>query len=127
MLRERLEILKDSQIKLYNANAQTLLMTLENGASGYSSVMTNFHADLYVWLCENYSSPLAESISDLLSVCAFTEVMHYPSTAKYALSKLGVRMNSFSRSCNEKCVTAYEKNVVNQLLRLSDKARGEII
>jgi len=126
MLNERLEILKGSQIKLYNANAQTLLMTLKNGAAGYSSVMSNFHADLYVWLCNNYSSPKAESLSDLLSVCAFTEVMHYPSTAKYALSQMGVKMNLFSRSCNEKGVNEYERNVINQLLRLSNKARGEI-
>ena len=127
MLKQRLENLSGSQIKLYNANAQTLLMTLENGASGYSSVMSNFHADLYVWLCRNYSSPLAEGVSDMLSVWAFTEVMHYPSTAKYALDRMGVKMSTFSRSCDAKGVTEYEKNVVNQLLRLSDKAREKLI
>lgn len=127
MLRERLEILSGTQIKLYNANAQTLLETLRNGASGYSSVMSNFHADLYVWLCENFNSDKADMVSDVLSISAFTEVMHYPSTAKYALDKLGVKMNIFSRSCDAKCVTPYEKNVVGQLLELSEYVRRNII
>jgi len=127
MLSNRIEILKGSQIKLYNANAQTLLQTLREGASGYSSVMSNFHADLYVWLCENSACEKADIVSDILSVSAFTEVMHYPATAKYALDKMGVKMNIFSRSCDSKGVTPYEKNVVNQLLELSDFARKNII
>ncbi len=126
MLKNRLEILRGSQIKLYNANTQTLLMTLRNGASGYSSVMSNFQGDLYVWLCENFNSDKADIVSDILSMSAFTEVMHYPSTAKYALNKMGVKMNIFSRSCDSKGVTPYEKNVVEQLLELSGYVRERL-
>ena len=35
---------------LFNANAQTLLPSLELGAAGFSGVMANFHPDLYARL-----------------------------------------------------------------------------
>lgn len=45
MLDARLEQLKGTSIKLFNANSQTFLYTLRHGAAGFSGIMGNFHPD----------------------------------------------------------------------------------
>lgn len=49
-MKAKLEVIKGTNLKLFNANTSTLLETLELGASGYSGVMANFHPELYVKL-----------------------------------------------------------------------------
>ena len=46
--------------------------------------MANFHPELYVWLCENWTrSPLeAEKLGAYLSVAALAESLDYPVCAK---------------------------------------------
>ena len=61
-MKKKLEQIKGSKLKLFNANSSTLLETLELGASGFSGVMANFHADLYVWLCRNYRNEPDRSV-----------------------------------------------------------------
>ncbi|MDY3304841.1 MAG: dihydrodipicolinate synthase family protein [Clostridia bacterium] len=92
MLKQRINQLKGSGLKLFNANSQTLLYTLNEGCDGYSGIMANFHPGLYVWLCENYRKypDTAKKIQALLSMTAFTEVLSYPSTAKYYLNGHGI-------------------------------------
>ena len=46
-IRKKLEIMKGSNMKLYNANTSTLLESMKYGAAGYSGVMANFHPALY--------------------------------------------------------------------------------
>ena len=53
-IKRRGKLVGGTSVKLFNANAPTLLMSLKNGYSGYSGIMTNFHADLYSWLCHNW-------------------------------------------------------------------------
>lgn len=121
MLAQRLAILSGTPVKLFNANAQTLLYSLQHGAAGYSGVMANFHAHLYVRLCNQFSQPNfpAEQLQSLLSICAFTESLHYPSTAKFHLAQSGVPMLPFSRACDEKGLTAYETMCIRQMALLT--------
>ena len=95
----KLEILKGTAFKLFNANAATLLETLRRGAAGYSGVMTNFHADLYSWLCANWKAKpqLAEELQDYLSVASVIERQLYPINAMYSLSKEGLPVGLSSR------------------------------
>lgn len=126
MLKNRLAQLKGSDIMLFNANAQTLLHSLQSGAAGYSGIMANFHPDLLVWLCKNFESEKAEEISNIISMCAFTENPVYPCTAKYYLGFEGLDLNIYSRSADHKTLTPYHKLWAKQLYTLSEKVRKEL-
>lgn len=121
LLTARLKQLEGSGLLLFNANAQTLLHSLQTGGSGYSGIMANFCPALPVWLCDHFRDrpDLARTVSDCLSMMAFTEGPVYPVTAKYALNRLGVSMTTESRSCDPKKLTEYERLTVDQLLDVS--------
>lgn len=87
-IREKLELLRGSEWKLYNANTATLLESLKNGAAGYSGVMANFHPELYVWLCEHVTDEKAEEVSAFLTIASLIERQYYPVNAKYHLQKM---------------------------------------
>lgn len=128
MLSDRLHQLKNSYIMLFNANAQTLLYSLKNGAAGYLGIMANFHPDLLVWLCNNYDTDpeKSEDLSNILSMSAFTENSVYPCTAKYYLGFEGLELNNFARSADEKQLTEYQKLVMKQLYDSNQMLRMQI-
>lgn len=81
----KLEKIRGTHLKLFNANSSTLLESLQKGGNGFSGVMANFHADLYVWLCENYETypDKARLVADFLTVASMIERQVYPVNAKY--------------------------------------------
>ncbi len=105
LIRHRLELLKDTRLKLYNANTATLLETLTYGAAGFSGVMANFHPELYVWLCKNWKTQpqKAERLQALLTMCAQIERQLYPVNAKTFLQskKLIASNRCRSKNCHE--------------------------
>jgi 4-hydroxy-tetrahydrodipicolinate synthase len=107
MLTERVAQLKGTGLLLFNANAQTLLHSLRDGAAGYSGIMANFHPDLLAWVCDNFDKQpeKVEEIFNVLSMMAFTEALAYPCTAKYYLDQVGVSMTTESRSRDPKQLT----------------------
>ena len=115
LIRERIEQLRGTKLKLFNANTTTLLETLRAGADGYCGVMANFHPELYVWLSENLNSENAEPVSRLLSICALIERQLYPVNAKWSLSRLrGVPISDYSRVQDCAGLTeTYQKEVRN--------------
>ncbi|MDO4293999.1 MAG: dihydrodipicolinate synthase family protein [Eubacteriales bacterium] len=122
LLTKRLKLLEGSSLKLFNANAQTLLYTLQGGGAGYCGIMANFHPELYIWLKENWmrEKERADRLENILSMAAFSEVLPYPATAKYYLKEYeGLPMNAFSRSCRQRELKAYDRLVMGQLERLS--------
>lgn len=121
MIKEKLEAIKGTSLKLYNANTATLLETLKLGVDGYSGVMANFHPDLYAWLLHNWEKQPEEAqrLSDLLSVASFIERQLYPINAKYYQMKEGISSNYRSRARNQDEFTATNKAEVDQLYRLS--------
>lgn len=120
MLESRLKQLEDSEIKHFNANAQTLYHSLLKGGAGYSGVMANFHPKLYSWLCDNYKdSEKASRLAGLLSMCAFTESLSYPVTAKYHMNLSGIDMTLKSRSRNV-FLKEYDKFIIRQMKQLTD-------
>lgn len=124
-LKYRGEALAGTDCLLFNANEQTALYSLQNGGSGYSGIMANFHPDLLVWLYENYKTnpEKAEKLSDILSMMAFTENPAYPCTAKYYLGFEGFHMETLARSSDEKRLTEYQKYVVRQMYSLNNELR----
>ena len=83
-IRRRVELSKGSRMHIANANGQTLLPSLQAGAHGYSGVMTNFHPELYVWLCDNWQKEpeKAETVFAYLSTASLAECLDYPICAK---------------------------------------------
>jgi len=126
MLVERLELLKDSGIMIFNANAQTLLHSLKHGAAGYSGVMANFHPNIYSWLCDNIDDRRAEAVQGYLAYTAFSESMAYPVTAKYHMNLINIPMELDSRSRKKSEFTNYQKDIVRQGV-VTDKAFAEML
>ena len=118
LIKQRLDILSGSHMKLYNANAQTLLQSLKDGAYGYCGIMANFHPELYAWLCKYFSEEpdKAEILQSFLGMFAFTEALSYPVTAKYHLNKhMGIAINLHARSCDERYLSDYQKSCIIQM------------
>ena len=118
----RMEILSGTPLRLFNANAQTLLPSLKSGAAGYCGVMCNFHPELYVWLTHNWDRAPGKAVltADFLSMAAFTEALAYPITAKYHLSENeGIPMTLHARSRKAEDFTPYHAMCVNQMNELA--------
>ncbi len=127
LIRARLEICKGSHLKLFNANAQTLLETVRAGVYGYCGVMANFHPDLYSRLLRgNLDSSDASLLQDFLGLAATIEGQTYPCCAKYYLNRFeGVAMESDARSADVRNLTAYQKSCVDQLAELANAIRSK--
>ncbi|HHV96954.1 MAG TPA: dihydrodipicolinate synthase family protein [Clostridiaceae bacterium] len=100
IIKNKIESVKDTSLKLFNANAATLLETLKMGAAGYSGVMANFHPELYVWLIENWriKQEEAEKLQHFLGFSSAIEYQVYPINAKYYLKLEGLNIQLISRS-----------------------------
>ncbi|MDF2614226.1 MAG: dihydrodipicolinate synthetase family protein [Clostridia bacterium] len=104
-LQAKVDAVSGTNLKIYNANAATLLESLKMGCAGYSGIMTNFHAELYVWLCENYNKypEKAEKLQAFLGAASVIECQCYPVNAKYhmGLEGLGIGYTSRVKDKNE--------------------------
>ncbi|MBQ4290074.1 MAG: dihydrodipicolinate synthase family protein [Clostridia bacterium] len=111
---------------LFNANAQTLLRTLRDGAAGYCGVMANFHPDLYVRMYRTFREKPeeAEILHGFLTTAAFLEALAYPCIAKYHLNKIGITMNTFARSCNPVNMTRYHTDCVDSMDAVAEYFRN---
>lgn len=120
-IEEKLKIAKGTSFKLFNANAATLLASLRAGASGYSGVMTNFHADLYSWLCANWKKEpeAAEELQDFLGFASIIEHQLYPVNAMYALELEGLPIKLASRRTDASRFGESMRLEVEQLMALS--------
>ncbi|MGC9469574.1 MAG: dihydrodipicolinate synthase family protein [Anaerolineae bacterium] len=88
------------EILLYNANAATLLGSLQAGAAGYSGVMGNIHPQLYAWLCRQWEAEptRATELQAFLGVSSAIEARAYPVCAKYYLQQEGVPISLHTRT-----------------------------
>lgn len=115
-IEHRMQILRGTDLMLFNANAQTLLSSLRSGASGYCGVMANFHPELYVWLCGHQNDDMTEECAEFLCLTAFTESLAYPCTAKYHHMDLGgVAMELYAKSRDAAQLTEYQKMCVRMM------------
>lgn len=122
MIAERAKQLKGSHFKLLNANCQTLLETMRNGADGYCGIMCNFHPKLYAWLGKNYNIKTADLVQAVIGTFGFTEVgLPYPLTAKYHMNLCGIPTENISRNRKSEELTEYAKSCMNQMKLATDK------
>ncbi len=129
LIKQRLRILKGSTLGLYNANTTTLLESLQEGAAGFSGVMCNFHPDLYAWLLKNYQTEpdKAQMLQSMLTLCSLIEAHLYPVNAKYALQLLGLPVETYTRAKNHHLLTPVLKDEGEQMARVADFVRQQLI
>ncbi|MDX9958095.1 MAG: dihydrodipicolinate synthase family protein [Spirochaetia bacterium] len=122
-IKEKLRIAKGSNFKLFNANAATLLDSLKAGCAGYSGVMTNFHPDLYSWICDHWKDQpeLAAELQDFIGLASVIEYQLYPVNAMYALSLEGLPFRLSSRRADASRFNESMRREVEQLLALSHR------
>lgn len=128
LIKERCEQLKGSHFKILNANCQTLLETMRNGANGYCGIMCNFHPKLYAWLRENYKSEKADSVQSVIGTFGFTEAgLPYPLTAKYHMNLCGMETENVARNRESQELTEYAKSCIKQMKFATDQLERWLI
>lgn len=123
IMKERCNQLKGSQFKLLNANCQTLLESIKNGADGYCGIMANYHPKLYSYMCLNYEKEAekAEIIQSVIGSFGFTETgLPYPLTAKYHMNLCGIKTENIARNRKSEELTNYARSCMEQMKTASD-------
>lgn len=120
-IKDKLEVCRGTNLKVYNANTATLLESLKAGAAGYSGVMANMQCRLYAKLCRDYASEDMTSLSDALTICALIERQVYPVNAKFYLQQEGLGIETFCRTRDEKELNETARKEVLMLRRLTGK------
>ncbi len=129
VIQERLALLNGSELKLFNANCQTLLQSLKDGGSGYCGIMANYHPSLYVWLCHNYEKEpeTAALLQNFFTMSGFTEVgLPYPLTAKYHMSLEGIETELSTRKPDGGILTDYAKDCIRQMRELANHFKNTL-
>lgn len=125
-IRMKLRICKGSHLKLYNANASTLLESMREGAYGYCGVMANMHPQLYRFLYDNYKSRDVTLLFEFLAMAALIEHHCYPVNAKYYLIQEGLHMTLHTRVKAKEELTETFQQEIKMLRDLSERIEQKI-
>ena len=122
VIRQRLAWCEGSSLKIFNANAQTMLETAKDGAWGYCGVMANIHPAIYSRMLKgDLTDKKASLYQDFLCLSAFAEALTYPCCAKYYLDRhAGIQMEWTARSNDVSLFTPYQQSIMDQLAELTD-------
>lgn len=87
-MQAKLDALRGTPLKVFNANSALALPALEHGAAGFCGTMCNFHPDLYAALYRAFRnhSPGAERLQAILGTLSLLSYQYYPVNAKYAIA-----------------------------------------
>jgi len=115
-------------LTIYNANTATLLDSMKLGVKGYSGVMANFHADLYVALIRLFKAgnPLAEDLQAFLTTASWIENQLYPVNAKVYRRMLGMHIGPHTRARDPSLWNATFDSELRQLLRMERHWRERV-
>lgn len=121
-IKERLDLLEGTGIKLFNANTATLLESLYAGAAGYSGVMANFHPALYVKLWSTFRNETSalDTLASFLTMASFIEKQNYPDNAKYHLVLERIFETNRSRVLSPNALSETNRLEVRQLQRVTE-------
>lgn len=124
-LKAKCDAVRGTSLKIFNANAATLLESLKMGCAGYSGVMANFHAGLYAWLCANYEKEpeRAQKMMNFLGAASMTECQVYPVNAKYHMNLIGVPMELTTRMKDPALLTGSKRLEIEQFCACEEMFR----
>ncbi len=122
-LKAKCDAVKGTNLKIFNANAATLLESLKMGCAGYSGVMANFHTRLYAWLCDNYEKEpeRAQRLMDFLGAASMVECQVYPVNAKYHMNLMGVPMDLMTRTKPAELLTGSKRLEIEQFYAVEQR------
>lgn len=117
LIEEKLDAVKGSNLKIFNANSATLLESLDSGCSGFSGVMANFHPELYLKMMEIYKTDRerASFLQSVIGTLSMSECQCYPVNAKYYLQLEGLDVTTVSRAKNNADLTYSRKKEIEQM------------
>lgn len=95
----KLEAVRGTPLRWYNAHAPTLLYSLRAGGHGYSGIAGNCYPELFVRLCAEFAErpDAAERLQRFLTLADPTVRSRYPAFAKRYLGLLGLPVRSACR------------------------------
>ncbi len=127
-IQAKLDAVKGTGLKIYNANSATLLETLKMGCAGFSGVMANFHPELYSWLCKNFDKEpeKAQLVQDIVGFFSVVERQLYPVNAKYYLTLDGLDMGITSRARNVDEFSVNCRREIEEMHRLTQFVKAQI-
>lgn len=127
-IEKKLAAVKNTGIKIFNANSATLLKTLQSGAAGISGVMCNFHPDLYRLLFDIYNEYPEEAkvLQWILTSFSTIERQNYPANAKYYLQLEGLDIQVNCRKEGSPPLNAPMRDEIRQMRELTMWLRGYI-
>ena len=103
-IKERLKVLKGSDLSLYNAHTGSLLESLQEGVVGFAGIDSNYYPHLYSWMCENWENEpaLSKELQQFFNWGRKIIDIKYPLSAKEYLVLLEVIKSSTTRLKKEK-------------------------
>lgn len=101
-IRAKIEAVRGTPFRFYNANTATLLGSLQAGGHGYSGIAANYFPELYVWLCREFERQpeAALRLQRFLGVADRLVSYKYPRSAKVFLGMRGLRLGPTCRVGN---------------------------
>ena len=99
VMRERIDAMAGSRLRLYNAAIASLVPSIREGAAGLSGYAANVYPELVDWLCRHAHEDDDDvvAVQRLLTVVEHSINLRYPTSAKYLLdvsSRLRFRARS---------------------------------
>jgi 4-hydroxy-tetrahydrodipicolinate synthase len=115
-IRAKVAHLPGTPVTWLNANAETLLPSLEAGGHGYCSIAANVIPATYVHLCgqNDYAAPAAARLQEVIDAAQPIIGTKYPRSAKVYLQRLGLPLTETCRVAVDK-LTDPERAALDRL------------
>lgn len=120
-IRRKLEAVEGTPVRWLNANAPTLLYSLQQGGAGFCGIAGNLIPELFVWLCRNFESrpEVAADVQRFISIADMVVRNKYPTCAKIHLANLGLPIRPACRN-GVQALSEEELLVLQHLREASD-------
>lgn len=130
IVKRRVELTKNSNLKIVNANAAIAFEAMKAGSEGFSGVFNNIHPDLYAYLYNHKDSkePIIQELAHFLAICGAAESFGYPNIAKFIHTKIGTFQHYNSRVMKDELLVKYwaVEDLLNHIMQASDDFRKKL-
>ncbi len=127
-MKEKLDAVKGSRLKIFNANTTTFLQTVKDGAAGHCGILSNLHPDLYVKVFELAQTDMAkaEELMDIIGAMSNIRFGDYATNVKIYQRMEGLPYTSVrTREKDNEIILEDEMYEMEQRLRFTNRLRKE--